>query len=130
MNRTLPDDLERLKQLAFGKVADRRKFVEGFHALEESVKGHPDYPRLEKLFPWVFVPLSLWPVDIEGFGLKILECVSAGRELDDRARLKCRLLGPPPAESVCTMVSQYEQRVKAGSYEVLLAADHKFNQIE
>ena len=130
MKDTLAEDLERLKGLAFGKVAERRKLVEGFNGLGEAAKRHPDYPRLKKVYPWVFVPLSLWPVDIEGFGLRVLECVKERRELDAKARLKCQLLQPPPGEAVCRMVSEYEQNVRTGSYEILLAAEHKFAQIE
>ena len=36
MKDTLAEDLERLKGLAFGKVAERRKLVEGFNGLGEA----------------------------------------------------------------------------------------------
>src|SRR4051812_45168486 len=130
MKSALANDLERLKGLAFTRVAERRRLVEGFHGLDESARRHPDYPRLAKLYQWIFAPLSLWPVDIEGFGLAVLECVREGRELDARARLKCGFIQEPPPEPVCRMVSEYEQNVRSGSYEMLLAAEHKFDQIE
>lgn len=126
----LAADLERLKGLAFARVASRRKLVEGFHKLPERAKEHPDYARLKKLYSWAFVPLSLWPVDVEGFGLKVLESVATGRKLDEKARLKCRLFQQPPPANVCEMVSEHERSVKAGSYEILIAAQHKFDLIE
>jgi hypothetical protein len=127
---TLAGELERVNGLAFNRVVNRRKLVEEFHSLDEKAREHPDYELVKKVYGWVFVPLSLWPIDIEGLFLQMLECVSAGRELDERLRLKCRILQQAPAEEVSRMVSEYEKNVTGGSYEMLIAAQHKFDQIE
>jgi len=127
---TLAADLERLEGLAFGKVADRRRLVQEFHAVGEQAREHPDYALLKKVYGWVFVPLSLWPIDIEGLLLQMLQDAAAGRELDEKLRLKCGLLQEPPAADVIRMMSEYERNVTGGSYEMLIAAQHKFDQIE
>src|SRR5258708_16401566 len=126
----LAADLKRLDALAFGKVSNCRDFVERFHALPASARKHPDYRCLEKLYAWMFVPFSSWPVDLRGFGLYVWECVADGRPLDPAARLKCGYLPDAPPEDVCRTVSEHEQSVSAGSYESLIESQHKFNSIE
>jgi hypothetical protein len=116
VKRALRADLEKLKGLAFERVADRRELVEGYHGLSKAARQRPDFFWVEKIYGWAFVPLSLWPVDLRGFGLHILGAVKAGRELDDPTRAACKLFQHPPAEAVCKAVSEYEQRIKTGNY--------------
>jgi hypothetical protein len=130
MRNDLRADLKRLEGLAFGRVADCRELVEKYHAVGAGAKGAPDYACLEKLYAWAFVPLSLWPVDIRGFGLHVLKCVAEGREVDAEARLKCRFLQEAPSERICRMVGEYEHSIKMGSYESLIEAQHKFDLME
>ena len=100
MKTTLKAELARLKGLPFSKVVNRRKLVQGFHdlAVDARAQGHPDFGVLKAIYEWVFVPLSVWPVDIEGLMVALMQSINAGTELDERLRLKCRLLKqmPPP----------------------------------
>jgi hypothetical protein len=89
-----------------------------------------DFELLNTVYKWVFVPMSIWPVDVRGLCLHLLDCVESGRRVDERARLLCEYLGEAPAESVCKGISEYEHAVKAGSYESLIEAQYKFDLIE
>jgi hypothetical protein len=130
MKKPLAGELARVNGLAFNRVVNRRKLVEGFHSLDERAREHPDYELLEKVYGWVFVPLSLWPIDVEGLLVQMLEDVAAGRELDGKLKLKCGMLQQAPGANVCGMVTEYEKSVREGSYEMLIQAQHKFDQIE
>lgn len=91
---------------------------------------HADFPLLEKLYGWMFVPLSLWPGDVRGLGVHVARCIELGRELDSAARLNCRLVPEAPPDTVCDPVSAHEHAVKLGNYEGLIKAQHKFDLME
>src|SRR5947209_4943169 len=136
MRNALAADLAKLEGMAFARVADCRELIERFHGLGqaspkstvrgakpvagEGVRAHPDYGLLQKLYEWVFVPLSLWPVDVRGLGLHVLGCIEEGRELDGGARLMGELLPEAPPRTVCDPISEYEHAVKLGNYEGLI----------
>src|SRR5205807_1580775 len=82
------------------------------------------------VYAWVFVPWSLWPVDVRGLGLHVIRCMEEGRELDTGARLMCGLLADAPSDAVCEPIAEYEHAVKAGNYEGLIEAQHKFDLME
>ena len=122
--------LAQAEGMAFARVADCRELIERFHALPASAKRHPDFPLLEKLYGWMFVPLSLWPGDVRGLGVHVARCIEMGRELDSAARLNCRLVPAAPPDTVCDPVSAHEHAVKLGNYEGLIKAQHKFDLME
>src|SRR5437870_7805716 len=127
MPPNLTQDLQRFSSLAFVRAADCTGLIRAFHGLDAAAKSHPLYPSLRVLYPWVFVPLSLWPVDLLGLASHLLQCISAGRTLDDAARLLCSFLPQPPDQNRCELVAQYEHAVKAGSYDGLINAQYKFD---
>ena len=120
-------DLKRLETLAFHRKEQGTSLVRKFHALPARCQKHPDYPRLARLSRWWLTPLTLWPVDVDGFGRHILETIRKGRRLDEAARLLLDLLGEAPAEAAQQVVSKHEHAVQHGEYESLLHAPHKHN---
>jgi len=130
MKHDLRTDLERAGALAFERVCGRREFIEGFHRLSKAAKERPDEEALKKLYGWMFVPLSIWPVDVKGAGLHVLGRMARGRALTRAERLICGLLPEAPGADVCNVIAEHEHGVKAGSYEQLIAAQHKFDLIE
>ena len=126
----LREDLRRAEALAFAGVAGSREFIERCHDLPGQVKQHRDFELVEKIYEWMFVPLSLWPVDVRGLGLHVIGCIQEGRELDAGARLMGRLLTEAPADTVCEPIAEYEHAVKAGNYEGLIEAQAKFDSLE
>ena len=85
---------------------------------------------LQEVYRWVFVPRSVWPVDVKGLCEHLLGCLEEGKKVDRKTRLLCSFLGELPAEEVCRRIAEHEQAVKAGSYESLINAQFKFDSME
>src|ERR1051325_5385132 len=116
--------------MAFVRAADCTDVIERFHGLSKKARGGADFGLLREVYEWVFVPMSIWPVDVRGLCLHLLDCIEDGRRVDERARLLCEYLGDAPRQEVCEQVAEYEHAVKAGSYESLIAAQYKFDLME
>src|SRR4051794_30629934 len=114
MKSQLKADLQKLEGMAFGRVAGWRGVGEKFYGLGKRAQAGPDYAWAKKLYAWAFVPLSLWPVDVRGLGLHVLQGLAEGRELDAEARLTCKLLPEAPLEITCQMVGEDEHAIKLG----------------
>jgi len=149
MKSDLEGDLERFSRMAFLKAADCTEAIRKFHSLKskaertsskskvqspkskkEKTDEHSDFGLLKRVYEWVFVPMSIWPVDVRGLSLHLLDCVERGRRVDGRARLLCEYLSDVPPAEVCEQVAEYEHAVKAGSYESLIEAQYKFDLME
>jgi len=130
MKFSLREDLERFGRMAFVRAGDCTKIIEQFHRLARKAAEHPDHVLLGKVYAWVFVPRSIWPVDVKGLCEHLLERVEMGKRLDEKTRLLCSLLPEAPPEEVCEPIIQYEHAVKAGNYESLINAQFKFDLME
>jgi hypothetical protein len=132
----LQEDLKRFARMAFVRAADCTEVIRRFHGLGEGARGHPDYGLVEKVYGWVFVPLSVWPVDVRGLCGHLLEVVARGKgkgaraRVDEGTRLLCSFLPEAPPSTVCEPIAEYEHAVKAGSYESLINAQFKFDTME
>src|SRR5438034_2015665 len=127
MKNSSAADLAKVDGLAFEGVAGRKEWVERYHGLEKSARSRPDHAWSERHYGWAFVPLSLWPIDLRGVALHVLDEVASGRGVDGRTKLMCSFLPQAPPEEVCEMIRDYEHAVKAGNYESLIAAQYKFD---
>src|SRR6266566_7202028 len=130
MEFDLKTDLGRFSQMAFVRAADCTILIERFHEVRARARQHPDYPLMEKMYRWIFVPFSIWPIDVNGLGLHALRAIEEGKEPDEQIRLLVQLLPEVPPESVCEPISEYEHAVKEGSYESLIRAQYKFDSME
>jgi len=61
---SLQTDLKRLATLAYHRLESSQDLVRRSHRLRKA--GHADLDHLQKLYDWLFVPITLWPIDIEG----------------------------------------------------------------
>jgi hypothetical protein len=91
---------------------------------------HGDFDYLQKLYDWLFVPITLWPIDIEGLFRIALDRAAAGRGLNKTMILLIDLLPLPPSNRTQHAVSDHEHSVQHGNYESLIRARHKYDQIE
>src|SRR4051812_262836 len=107
----LRGDLNRFSRMAFLRAADCTEAIRGFHRLGKKARKGADFDLLKEVYEWVFVPMSIWPVDVRGLCLHLLDCVEGGRKVDERARLLCEYLGEAPAREVCEQVAEYEHAV-------------------
>ena len=94
------------------------------------VEEQPDCGLVEEVYRWMFVPLSVWPMDLRGLCAHLLEVVASGERVDEGTRMLCSFLPEPPTHTVCGPIGEYEQAVKAGSYESLINAQFKFDSME
>ena len=125
---SLQSDLKRLAALAYHRVENGEDLIRRFHRLRKS--GRADSSRFQKLYDWLFVPITLWPIDLEGLFRGALDRIASGRRLDNRMLLLIDLLPLPPSDKTQPAVSEHEHAVQHGNYEPLIRARHKYDQIE
>lgn len=127
MERSKQVDLDQLSRLAFRKMGDCARVVEKFFASPHSVQNNPE---LNRVYDWLFVPLSLWPVDISGTVDHLIELLESGKKPDRNLLFLISLLESPPPQKTCQTIANHEHLVKNGSYESLIKAQHKFDLSE
>jgi len=52
--------------MAFVRAADCTEAIQRFHRLSKKAPKGLDFGLLKKVYQWVFVPMSIWPVDVRG----------------------------------------------------------------
>jgi hypothetical protein len=124
----LNHDLNRLRQLAYHRLESSKDLVRRFHRFRKA--DHGDLDRLQKLYDWLFVPITLWPFNIEGLLRTALDRASSGKRLEKTMALVIDLLPPVPTERTCRAVSEHEHAVQHGNYEPLIRARYKYDQVE
>ena len=127
MNPKMRDDLLRFQQMAFVRTADCTELIKAFHSLGTKCKTHPSYDSLCRLYQWVHVPLTLWPIDILGLAMHLLQLIRAGKKTDPVCELLLSFLPEPPDAETCDAICEYEHGVKLGEYEKLVSAQVKYD---
>jgi hypothetical protein len=127
-NSSIQGDLKRLSGLAYHRLESSQDLVRRSHRLRKA--GHADLDHLQKLYDWLFVPITLWPIDIEGLLRIALDRAAPGRRLDKTMILLIDLLPPLPTSRTQRAVSEHEHSVQRGNYEPLIRACHKYDQME
>jgi hypothetical protein len=85
---------------------------------------------LDTLYHWMFIPITLWPINIHNVFRHCLAQVSDGRRLDKEMQLLLEVLPAPPDEAVCAVVARHEHEVQRGRYEELVTTTAKFDAEE
>src|SRR5438477_4014460 len=91
----LENDLKRLRGLAYQRLENSADLVRRFHRFRGT--GRADSDHFQKLYDWLFVPITLWPIDIEGLLRAALDRAAARRRLDKTMLLLIDLLPLPPS---------------------------------
>lgn len=130
MKPNLKRDLERLSRLAFRRAERGQRLVRQFCSLGKAARTHPDRTLLEDFYPWLLVPLTLWPIDLDGLGRHLLNFVETGRRFDAKTKLLLDQLGSPPSAATQDAVTHQEHQVQIGNYESLIRQQHKFDAME
>src|SRR5919109_1532139 len=73
---SVQSDLKRFESLAYHRLENSKDLVRRFHRFRRS--NHADLGHLRKLYDWLFVPITLWPIDIEGLFRAVLDRAAAG----------------------------------------------------
>ena len=119
----LESDLKRLSGLAYHRLESSEDLIRKFRVLRRT--NHRDSNRVQKLYDWLFVPITLWPIDIEGLLRAALDRSQSGKRLHDTMVLLIDLLPLPPSDKTQRAVSEHEHSVQHGNYEPLIRARHK-----
>lgn len=129
MESRLQGDVKRLGALAFHRLEWAEPDIRRYHELR-STSGDSAVAPFEVLYRWMFVPITLWPVNIHNVFVHCLAQVSGGRRLDKEMRLLLDVLPAPPDEAVCAVVARHEHDVQRGHYEELITTTAKFEAEE
>lgn len=127
MKSSLQEALARQARLAFRRVRPGAQLIRRFHALPDDIRADAD---LQRLYTWLAVPFSLWPIDVIGLATHSVALAERGRLPATDIRVLISLLGQPPGAATCEAVGAHEHLVKGGNYESLIKAQHKFNARE
>jgi hypothetical protein len=130
MTASLQSDLARLSRLAFRRTEMAREVVREFHRVKRQIRNHASYAEVEHLCQWLFVPLTLWPVDVAGLMAHVLRKMVSGARPDPKASLLLALLGAPPDQLVQDVAAAHEHLVQQGDYESLIKSQPKFDEME
>lgn len=125
----LQKDLERLGALAFHRLEWAEPDIRRYHALRNEAPADVVAP-LDVLYRWMFVPITLWPVNVQDVFAYGLAQVSAGKPLDKEIRLLLQVLPTLPSDNVCEVVARHEHDVQRGQYEPLVTTTAKFDAEE
>jgi hypothetical protein len=125
---SLESDLTRLRKLAYHRLENSRDLVRRFYRFRR--RNHPDFYRIQRLYDWLFVPITLWPFNIEGLFRETLDRASSGERLDKTMVLVFDLLPSLPSEGTRRAVCEHERAVQHGNYEPLIRARYKYDQVE
>lgn len=125
MKNQLKEDLKRHSKLAFRRMRDGASLLKRFHELSDEIKK--DDVHCNRVYQWLSVPFSLWPVDIIGVADYLFQCRHSNKAPHPAINQLLEMLGNPPSEKTCNSISAHEHSVKGGSYETLIRAQHKFD---
>lgn len=130
MRASLRADLKKLNQRAFHRGEWGKDLMRRLHRLLRSKRSEPETRALESLRRWLLVPLTLWPVFLEGLGRQVVDLLERGYPLDPASWLLIELLGSPPSDAAQSVTDSHEHQIQAGRYESLIHSDHKFAYLE
>jgi hypothetical protein len=129
MATALELDLNRLQSRAFDRAEWAEQALQRYHEAAAKLGASRVQP-LRGLYQWMFVPITLWPFNIQDVLEDCLTVLEKGKRLNSRYRLIIELLPEPPDEAVCAAVADHELHVQKGTYENLLKTQAKYAQNE
>jgi hypothetical protein len=122
------NDLQRLTKLAFRRAEKSGDLVKSFHRLPSRICRDPDYALVSRVYAWLFVPYSLWPIDIDGLLRFIMNQLKGNKPFDERIRFVVELLGDVPELKAPAKVIEHELMVQKGHYEPMVKSLHKYEE--
>ncbi len=128
MSSTLDNDLEKLQARAFDRAEWAEDCLRRYHAATKLDVSAVQ--SLRGLYAWMFVPISLWPFNIQDVLEDCLAVLEKGKRLNARHRLIIDLLPEPPDETICAAAADHELHIQKGSYENLVKTQAKYAQNE
>jgi hypothetical protein len=122
-------DLEKIQSLAYGRADWAEPVICQYHTIAATLDA-ASIKTIRGLYDWMFVPITLWPFNIQDVLEDCLTVLEKKKRLNARHRLLIELLPEPPDETICAAVSGHEHQVQTGTYENLLKSQAKYDQNE
>jgi hypothetical protein len=119
MDRHLEKDLVKLRELAFRRFERCNAFLNRFHILKPRIDERVDGELVWRIYDWLLVPLTLWPIDFEGVAKLLLTSIESDKELDRTFVLLLELVGPAPSQTAHEIISAFEHKIATGDYDAL-----------
>ncbi|MGO8925808.1 MAG: hypothetical protein ACLQU3_02770 [Limisphaerales bacterium] len=129
MTKALDLDLKKLQARAFDRAEWAEHAIRHYHAAISDLNDAVVQP-LRGLYHWMFVPTTLWPLNVQDVLEDCLSTLEKGKRLNSRHRLLIELLPEPPDETICAAVADHEFHVQKGTYENLVKTQAKYSQNE
>ena len=129
MTPALDRDLKKLTGRAFYRAEWAEEVLRCYHAASMNLNAGT-VEQLRGLYNWMFVPPTLWPLNIQDVLADCLATLEKGKRLSSRQRLLIDLLPEPPSENICAAVAEHELHVQKGIYENLVKTQAKYSQNE
>lgn len=126
---SLASDLKRLAALAYHRRERCGALVERYHALKAAKSG-TDLRPFKSLYAWLFVPLTLWPIEVDALLKMVLAHAERKQPLTLDILLLMNMLPPLPDGATQAILTAHEHEVAAGRYESSINAHHKFDATE
>lgn len=130
VQNSLEQDLQRLSELAYRRLEWCGDLVRSLHRLRADAGEHPDFPAVERACAWLFVPFTLWPIDLHGLCTVMQERIETGASLETAIRLLLDSLPPLPGTKAQTVAAAHEHAVQRGDYEAQVKAGEKYRLLE
>lgn len=119
-------DLTRMEKCRFGDLADRIRLIRQFHRSREVLRRRQDFPLVETLYQWLFVPETLCPFNVSVLLKRAWVVLREEGTLPKAIRLGVRLLGEPPAEKIQRVAAEHEKHADQGKFEDFYSASSKY----
>ncbi len=129
MTKDLERDLKKLESRAYHIAEWAADVLRRYHAAIPNLEAGAAL-RLRVLYQWMFVPLTLWPFNVQEMMNDLLAVLEQGKHLSRQQCLIIDLLPAPPDENICMSVADHERYVQTGSYENIVQTQAKFLQTE
>ena len=129
MEKALKLDLEKLQAQAFDRAEWGEAALRLYHAVIPRHNGAVAR-QIRPLYDWMFVPVTLWPFNVQDVLDDCLATLKKGKRLSSRHRLIIELLPEPPDETIRAAVAGHERQVQKGIYEELVKTEAKYSQNE
>lgn len=129
--KSLEEDLDALRKLAFKRYDQSHDRLRSFHRLAKKIDANPMRRQVWNIYDWLLVPFSLWPVDILGLSDFLLNAFRKRQALDGPMNLLLELLPEAPKHEAVQEVVEFEQKIiQNGNYDPLIKEPAKFQELE
>jgi hypothetical protein len=126
MDFSLKADLDRLASLPFRRKEKTASLMRAIHKAVAHTASGENSECLDTVRRWLLVPFTLWPIDFQTLGQRLVELQRDGKRIPAEVRYMFEQIRQIPGEAEQAVVQDSERLVEKGEYEHWLKAKQKF----